>query len=512
MLGYSLYSLGGVLLLLVVLYRLGYCVYLLWFHHLSKYPGPKLAAISEIWYVKTWISGEWPRKIYEAHRKYGDIVRIAPNELSFRTPQSFKDLYGPPSKTRKLFPKSERFYDMGTTNLALEMDPEEHAKQYKLFAPAFRTSALRSQEHVIQEHVDLLVSQIRRRGVSTGEALNMALWLEWLTFDIIGELTFGESFHAVKETRSHYWVTVLLGFNYGGSLVAMRHRLSILGPILRWAPVFSKAAEETTRGLEQHKKLTIEKTQKRIAMGPSHKTQDFFAHALQHGTEEEKELKKLSEQAMIFITAGAETNAHALGSTMWFLAHPDYAHCMKKLQDEVRGTFARYEDITGDRAAQLPYLQAVLDEALRMVPPAPAGPPRVSPGETVDGVYMPAGTYVSTDLWALHHDERNVERPWEFDPSRWLVAGEGEEGEAGTKRRQRPFTAPFSMGPRMCIGINLAWIEMRVALAKMVYAFDWEIEEGCPNWLTENKLYVLWKKPKLMIKLKDASGKGSSVG
>lgn len=66
------------------------------------------------------------------------------------------------------------------------MDPEEHAKQYKLFAPAFRASALRSQEHIIHKHVDLFISQLGRLGVSAQKSLNMSLWFEWLTFDIIG--------------------------------------------------------------------------------------------------------------------------------------------------------------------------------------------------------------------------------------------------------------------------------------------------------------------------------------
>ncbi|KAI0601521.1 putative cytochrome P450 [Biscogniauxia sp. FL1348] len=480
------YVLGGVLLLAAVLYRLGYCVYLLWFHPLAKYPGPSLAAISEIWYAKTWTSGQWPRRIQAAHRKYGDIVRIAPNELSFVTAQSFQDIYGPPSKSRKLFPKSELFYATGITNLVFQTDPDEHAKQYKLFAPAFRASALRSQEHVIQEYADLLVSQLRGLAVSTGEAVNMSLWLEWLTFDIIGELTFGESFDAIKETRSHYWVTLLLGSNYGDSLFTMQQRF----PILQWAPRVSKTAEEAFRCLAQHRALTLEKTRKRIAMGPSHPRRDFFAHVLRHGTDAEKSVQALSAQATVLLTA------HALGTALWFLARPEYARCRRRLQDEVRGH--------GGDAAQ--YLQAVLDEALRIMPPVPMGLPRVSPGDTVDGVYVPA------DIWTLHHDERNVERPDEFGPSRWLTPdGEGEEEGGVRRQRGRPFSVPFSIGPRMCIGVNLAWVEMRVVLAKFVYAFDWTLEEGCPDWVAENKLYMLWKKPKLMIRLRDAPGKGGAV-
>lgn len=117
----------------------------------------------------------------------GDIIRIAPNELSFASVQAFKDLYSSPSKTRQLFPKSHLFYGTGIQSIAYEMDPIEHQKQHKLFAPSFRASAVRSQEHVVQEHVDLLVAQLRIQGKFGQEGLDIAAWMEWLAFDVIGK-------------------------------------------------------------------------------------------------------------------------------------------------------------------------------------------------------------------------------------------------------------------------------------------------------------------------------------
>lgn len=117
----------------------------------------------------------------------GDVIRIGPNELSFASVQAFKDLYGPPSKTRQLFHKSHLFYDTGIQSIVYEIDPLEHEKQHRLFAPSFRASAVRSQEHVVQEHVDLLVEQLRSQGRSGQIGLDLAAWMEWLAFDIIGE-------------------------------------------------------------------------------------------------------------------------------------------------------------------------------------------------------------------------------------------------------------------------------------------------------------------------------------
>ncbi|KAI1339861.1 putative cytochrome P450 [Xylariaceae sp. FL0016] len=502
---YTPLHLAGALLLIAVAFKIAYSIYLLWLHPMSKYPGPKLAAVSELWYARSWTSGDWHKRLHEAHKKYGDIVRIAPNELSFATMQSFKDIYGPPSKTRKLFPKSDLFYDVGVRNLVFEMDPNEHAKLYKLFAPAFRTSALRSQEHVIHEHMDIFLNQLRRLGTEGGKSINIAAWLEWLTFDIIGQLTFGESFHEVANAKPDDWTKLLLGSLFGGSILNMQKRLRILKPIVQYAPWLSPSVVSALGDLQQHYILTLARTRRRIAEGPvDDKTQDFFTHVLQHGSEEDKNGLSLSAHATLMLTAGAETSAHALGSACWFLAQPSNAKCMKALQDEVRGAFEKLEDITGDRLAPLPYLNAVLEETMRVMPPSPVGPPRVSPGETVDGVYVPAGTYVSADLWSIHHDPRNTPQPWTFDPSRWLGSEQESESEKSAQGKRRPFSVPFLIGPRMCIGVNLAWMEMRIVLAKLVWSFDWSLENAELDLVNESKLFQLWLKMEVNVKLVDA--------
>lgn len=130
------------------------------------------------------------------------MVRIAPNEISFATIQSFKDIYGPPSKNKKLFLKSELFFDSGgNPSIAYERDPDKHAVVHQLFAPSFRTQALKFQEPIIHEHTDAFVHKIEELSRVPG-GFNIAHAFEWLTFDIMGnskshtELLMYESDHA----------------------------------------------------------------------------------------------------------------------------------------------------------------------------------------------------------------------------------------------------------------------------------------------------------------------------
>ncbi|KAH9908280.1 putative cytochrome P450 [Xylariomycetidae sp. FL2044] len=460
-----------------VIYWTGWCVYCLYFHPLSKYPGPIFAAVSQVWFVKTWTGGQYPRVMSKLHQKYGDVVRISPNELSFCTPQSYRDIYGAAGKNKKYFLKSDVFYDHPQPSLVYERDPVRHSEGAKLYRPAFSHQALRDQEHVVHHHTDAFVRQLTRRA-NQDISINICQATEWLTFDIIGDLAFGEPFGAVKNWEHHPWVSILLQAIYGGSVAAMGKRVPTLKLILPW--LMPKDALATW---QRHEVLTRGKVRRRVEIGDSNDRQDFFAHIIRNNLQSEDQMV---QEATTFLTAGAETSATTLASAFYFLTrHPE---CLQQLREELRGTFQSYDTINGDMLARLPYLNAVLEETFRIHPPVPAGLPRVSPGEFVDGTYVPEGVYLSTDNMAMMHDPRNFQKPFRFDPERWF----GPEKNA--------FTAPFSIGPRACIGINLAYLEIRAVLAKVIYALDWEFSPDPGDWPARCTLTELWNKAPLELK------------
>jgi averantin hydroxylase len=82
-------------------------------------------------------------------------------------------------------------------------------------------------------------------------------------------------------------------------------------------------------------------------------------------------------------------------------------------------------------------------------------------------------------------------------PERWLANPPKEFADDDRAAR-----APFSLGPRNCIGRNLAYAEMRLILAKVCFNFDLELdEERCGNWIGDQKIYGLWEKASLYVKL-----------
>ncbi|KAI0424703.1 cytochrome P450 monooxygenase-like protein [Xylaria sp. FL1042] len=469
------------LALSIALYYTAQGVYLLFFHPLAKYPGPKFAAISDLWLIWGFSTERLPFIILDLHKKHGDVVRIGPNELSFATIEAYQDIHGHVSKGKGRFLKTE-FYDNDdpTPRVTGARDPEVHARQRKSLSHAFSAKSLRGQEDIVQNYVDAFTRQLARLGNNGKTALNMSETFNWLTFDVIGDLSFGEPFGGVEKGETHIWIKIILDSVLNAQTKSIRDKLPFSSLIMPF--ILPKGADES---LKIHRTFCREKSQKRIELGDTGRP-DFFSHMLTRATMSEKEM--MSQTASL-VVAGSETTATSLsGTTFFLLKNPE---CMAKLQSEVRSAFKSIDEITGDSTATLPYLHGVIEESLRLFPPVPFSLPRHSPGALVDGHYVPKGTVVSVATMSMPRDSRYWHDGESFRPERWVGEGFNDEKKA---------SLPFSMGPRACLGINLAYLEMRLALAKMVWLYDWELAVPRDEWVRDCKMRVLWKKPDLWVK------------
>lgn len=160
-----------------------------------------------------------------------------------------------------------------------------------------------------------------------------------------------------------------------------------------------------------------------------------------------------------------------VATTFFLLKNPE---CYKRLTQEIRQRFSSYQDISATSAQQLPYLQAVISEGLRIYPPGPQGLPRISPGKFIGGFFIPPGvslccqilyltkvgwfdtrltplhsqTEVYTSGWTIAHDAKYFADPMSFKPERWIDPGNTDVKEA---------SQPFLLGPRGCLGRKLVY-------------------------------------------------------
>ncbi|KAF5576016.1 Isotrichodermin C-15 hydroxylase [Fusarium pseudocircinatum] len=474
------YSIAGLLLATGILHIL----YMRYFHPLARFPGPFIASLSNVYYALSILSGNHHRNMLKLHRQYGHIVRIAPNELSFSSLTSRDDIYG--FKAARKFLKSplyEGFVNGKEPSLVGIKDPILHGKKKRLLSHAFSAKALKSHEETINSYTDLFVQQAAIHGGGS-EGIDMTRWYNWFAFDVIGDLAFGESFNCLKDVKDHFWVSLV--FAHSSSIIRK--------DVLRRFPLISKILElyvvpkEVSSARRNHYLYSAQRVKDRLDLKTDRK--DFMSYLLD--AEDEDGLINqdfLTVSASTFVVAGSETTATALaGITYWLLKTPG---ALEKLVVDLQNRFDSYEDIRPDVVQDIPYLNACIEEGMRLFPPAPQALPRVSPGATVSDVYVPDGTVVSSHPVVMNRDPEFFHLPNEFIPERWL-----------SKTDHLEASQPFLIGPRACIGRNLAYTEMRLLLAKLTFSFEMKVVNEDLDWDRDTHTSTFWDKPSLMVQFR----------
>ncbi|OAA77939.1 cytochrome P450 monooxygenase [Akanthomyces lecanii RCEF 1005] len=198
----------------------------------------------------------------------------------------------------------------------------------------------------------------------------------------------------------------------------------------------------------KNKELSIAKVQKRLDSGSNRP--DFIGKITEGSRSKRTEMtfEELASNASVLIVAGSETSATLLSAAIFFLTRSPKALAL--LTDEVRHAFGRKDDIGLINTQGLSYMQAVLEEALRMYPPvAGGGSARLvaKGGVQIADYFIPENALVENDMWALHHNPKYFTRPDDFVPERWL-------GDKAFKDDRLDSVKPFSIGPRNCIGMK----------------------------------------------------------
>lgn len=227
---------------------------------------------------------------------------------------------------------------------------------------------------------------------------------------------------------------------------------------------------------------------------------------LGHGSEKTK--RGISEPEMYansfsITIAGSEGTATALaGATFLLLRHPGH---YQRAVDEVRREFHTEAEMTSSGiCARVPFIEAVLQEAMRLYPPVSITMPRRVPegGAIIDGRFVSVGITVGVNHLSCYRSSHNFKDAMDFWPERWLHA----DGKDANTRDNLGAFQPFSFGPRSCLGKNLARAEMGLILARILWRFDLhlvETEEGL-SWLEKQRIWGFWQKPALLCRITPA--------
>ncbi|KAL9622284.1 MAG: hypothetical protein Q9160_003295 [Pyrenula sp. 1 TL-2023] len=469
----------------LIAYVCCYVLYQLFLNPLSKIPGPQLASISrgyEMYYdlIK---NATFPWKLAELHAIYaarkirqlkegsGSIVRIAPDEVHINDP-AYLDIQftsGTSPKQDKYAPHQYQFgWPQSTSNT---IDSNLHKMRRGALAGFFSRRSILALEPMIREKVEktcFRLSEVK----TTRTPVDLRLLFSCMTTDVITEYAFPRCFDLLstpdlcpawrntfaKGLRNIQWLK-----HFPFLWDVLRSRLG--GMLARLSPDMRITQDWETGNQKLIKDIVKSYDPSSMKKEGSHPTifHDLLSSDL---PAQEKSYDRLCQEGSALIGAGVETTSNTLNVAIYYL-HKDHER-LNRLKAELQQAMPKASELASWKQLEtLPYLTAVIHESLRLALGTTSRFIRVAPNDTLQYKHytIPPGTAVSVSVMLLHHHEPTFADPSSFSPERWLDNNDPSD------------LLIFGKGPRKCLGINLAYAELYLALAAIVRRFDLELFE-----------------------------------
>lgn len=454
------FLIGGLIMLCIS--RILYSLYL---GPLSGIPGPKLAAITDLWLLNHLCQFRKASTVHACFKRYGPIVRIGPRNIALNTEEDIKKVYGIGTK----FVKSEWYLSWSLKGFDSMFTIPDH----KLATDRRRITANMMTQNSLSEHLDGIHQRIKdlnelcRKAGKENNLINFRYMWRYFTLDVLGSTILGRSFDLMKTGKQHQFIKdfndCFLALMPKGYCSAWLWWLVTMIPYPPWQSILSgedrlvKASsdiiqEKLQRAENNNNQVTPEDS--KTIVGRYIEYRDNLGNPLPSGVID-------VEVATVYI-AGTDTTAITLSFITWELASKP--ELQDRLFEELKANMPVPDEIPAIEDVEAwPLLNAVIHEALRLYAAAPNLLERVVPpgGATLQGHHIPAGTIVGMQALSMHRNEDVFSDPDTFNPDRWFHP---------TTQMKRHFM-PFGLGSRICIGMHLAMLELRLSISSLVRQF-----------------------------------------
>ncbi|KDR83561.1 hypothetical protein GALMADRAFT_55853 [Galerina marginata CBS 339.88] len=440
----------------------------LFFHPLSSFPGPRLAAASSLYktYYEVMKGGELLERIHHLHSIHGPVIRIGPNELHFADYRAYSEIYSVGSHLTK----DPQFYScFGASGSAFGAIDPRTSKMRRGFMHAFfsRRAVIRL-EDVIQQKVERLVSKLEKSYTPQ----NAFLAFRSATLDIITSYMFGHCLDALDypDFRS----PLLLNIQLALPLLWVIKSFPCFIPVLAILPSWTgRRLHEQFKALLFIREFLLSwlgRTAKEAEMYPD--SHDYtICHHLFYASAKASDafpsLQSVVHEALSLLQAGSDTVGNTCTVGTFYVLNDKVVYA--RLVEELRSNWPdKDQPIELSILQNLPYLTAVIKEALRLshgfVTPLPrvVGPA----GARIIGRYIPPNTVVGMSVTYVHLNSALFPDPTLFTPERWLQP---------SSHKLSRYLVPFSAGPRMCLGVSMAWAELYLFFGYMFRKLDIQI-------------------------------------
>jgi cytochrome P450 len=393
------------------------------------------------------------RFLADMRAAYGDV-------LQFPIPDPPTYLVTDPDAVRRVLVTNARSYGKRTlqyTTLSLvtgegllTADTEAWRPQRRLVQPAFHHGTLELVADHVRTATDKLVGEWGERD---GAIVDVDEAMMHLALEVVGNALFGSDLSGDADRLAQATLDAL-------DIVVKKARTPLAIPLRVPTPTnlaLRRAVSQLDSAVEA---MLVDRAAHPLAGGEPRDMLDLLL--LAHDDDGSiLSRRQVRDQVVTFIVAGHETVASALTWAWHLLAeNPDAAERLRAEADAVcPGGSPRFADLP-----RLPYAAAVMDEVLRLYPPAWLVTRRAREADVLAGVEVPENALVILSPWLVHRHESAWPEPERFDPARFLDAQGGRRRDIATDAAYLPFGA----GPRLCIGRDMALLEGTLVLAGMI--------------------------------------------
>ncbi|KAJ7214343.1 cytochrome P450, partial [Mycena pura] len=428
----------GAVLIAVPLYRLSPL------HRLHGVPGPKLNKITELTMLYYAVLGLRHNKLRALHDRYGRVVQIGPNTLSFISPTAISSIYGSANA-----PDKSTAYDMQHLKgdgLFFLKDKASHSRRRRIWNRSFSEEALLGYQDPLVREIEHLFDLLLKKTSNNGKVDLVKILPQYSYDSMVGFQTSlldsddpaniaaeGTKFFRLSELFTH--------------IQPLFHCLMLIPGISRFMPF---------------EKLSILAAERRLKNGAT------FRDGISYWVRIDVDFT-INKLTLYVQFDGADTLGSTTTMMFYFLiTNPKW---ITVLREELRDVFdeqGRSQQLNS--LDQIPILEAFVQETLRLGTLLP-GLPRVVPngGMIIDGHHIPSGTVVNVPVWAYHVDPDYFPNPRAFDPNRWI-----EHGNFSMKVH----SMAFGVGMYNCVGSKLALTQLRILLAMAVHRLEFTPEPG----------------------------------
>ncbi|RIB19591.1 cytochrome P450 [Gigaspora rosea] len=448
-------------------------IYPFYLSPLRKIPGPPIESFI-LGHYNTLLNKQIGEASARLVKKYGNIVRyhgiLNKPYLLIADPKVVQRVL-----VNRSYDYPKHFININTTKDLLGGDGillshgDSHKRQRKMMHPSFAFTNVKEMFPTFAQGghklKDIWMKQI---GNKEEERITITAMIPKVTLDVIGLVGFNYEFNSTT-SNSELAQAYKLAVSRNSS--QFYETFEALFPFIRKLPTpFYSQFHDSIKIIKNVSENLVAEKQHATVQG-----KDLLSLLVKANenlpVDEQLTHDELHSQVMTLLLAGHETTSTALSWALYFLArNPEV---QDRLRKEILEVLTDRDHIpTFDEIEQLRYLECVFKETLRVVPPVPALFRATSQNEVMNGYVVPQGTPMLIAIYAIHHDPSIWGDDAEyFNPSRWL------DPEIKQKVTSSNFL-PFGAGPKSCLGMKMAHLELKAILSIIIRNFEFRVVEG----------------------------------